>query len=91
MRLGSRRKPEDKNEADRQKVIAFKQFFGTDQGRVVMLDIMNRYFILNPVPIAINQFQQGVYEGQRQVVLHLLGLANTDLAQFEKILKGDFT
>lgn len=91
MRLGSRRKPEDKNEADRQKVIAFKRFFGTDEGRVVMLDLMNRYFILNPIPVATNDFQQGVYEGQRQVVLHLLGLAHTDMAQFEKILKGDFS
>jgi len=91
MRIGSRRKLVDKNEADRQRVIAFKQFFGTDQGRTVMLELMNKYFILNPMPVAPNDFQQGVYEGQRQVVLHLLGLANTDLAQLEKIIKGDFT
>ena len=90
MYLG-RKKPEDKSEADRQKVIAFKKFFGTDEGRAVMIDLMNRYYILNPMPKLDSEYERGRCEGQRDAVLHMLGLANTDLALFEKILKGDFT
>lgn len=87
----NRKKPADKNEADKQKIIAFKKFFAENEGREIFIDLMNRFHVLNPTPKADCDFDRGVAEGQRRVVLHIMNLFYTDLAQFEKILKGDFT
>jgi hypothetical protein len=87
----NRKKSDDKDEAARQKVISFKRFFGPEYARDVMLDLINRYYVLNPIPKCENEFERGRCEGQRDAVLYMLGMAHTDLGQLEKILKGDFT
>lgn len=87
----NRKKPADKDEAYRQKVIAFKRFFGSEHGREVMLDLMNKYYMLNPIPKLDSEFERGRCEGGRDAVLYILSLAQTDLAHLEKIIKGDFT
>jgi hypothetical protein len=71
----------------RQKVIAYKNFFDTDSGKVVLSDLMNRFHMLNPLP------DTNVYraEGSREVVLYILKQTNTDVKRLDKILKGDFT
>ena len=78
------------NEATRQKVIAFKNFFGSDFGKAVMLDLMNKFYILTPLPTEGTEFEKGRAEGKRDAVLYLLGQAHMDMARFDKVLKGDF-
>lgn len=82
---------EAKDAAQRQKIISFKQFFGTPQGQEVMLDLMNKFYILTPLPDAVLEFDRGVAEGKRQAVLYLLSQAHMDMAAFDKVLKGDFS
>jgi hypothetical protein len=76
-------------EEQRQKVINFKKFFGTDEGREVMLDLMNRFHLLTPLPDG-DAITLARCEGKREVVLYLLGRANTSIEQLDKILKGEF-
>jgi hypothetical protein len=77
-------------EDQRQKAICFKQFFGTEQGREVMTDLMNKYYILNPLPETEDALALARAEGKRDVVLYLLGRARVDLADLDRILKGEF-
>lgn len=83
MLLRRSKTPEEKISADRQKIISYKKFFGTDEGREVLFDLMNRYHILNGHGGDMHK------EGQRSVVLEIMRLANIDLAQFDKLLKGE--
>jgi len=90
----NRKRPEDKSEADRQKIIAFKQTFGTDLGREVLFDLLNKYHVLNPVRTRdltghLSQFELGIQEGQRTVVLDILSKCQIDMAQFDRLLKGE--
>lgn len=81
--LGGRRRPEEKSEADRQKMIAYKQTFGSAQGREVLIDLMNRYYVLT------SHNGKKREEGQRSVVLDIMTRANVDMVQFDKLLKGE--
>lgn len=92
--LGKKRAERDQakiSEDQRQKVISYKKFFGSPEGQEVMLDLMNRFYILTPLPQAGAEFERGIAEGKRQAVLHLLGQAHMDMAQFDRVLKGDFS
>ena len=71
----------------RQKVIAYKRFFESDEGKVVLLDLMNKFHVLNPLPDT-NLYRA---EGQREVALYILKQLNTDIKRLDKILKGEFT
>ena len=82
---------EERNNVLRQKIISFKKFFGTDEGREVMLDLMNKFYILNPLPVEMSEFERGRAEGKRDTVLYMLSLSNTDMARLDKIMRGDFT
>jgi hypothetical protein len=74
----------------RQKAISYKKFFGEDHHKAVMLDLMNRYFVLTPLPRLASGEVDPVAEGQRSVVLDLLSRANVSMEQLDKILKGEF-
>ena len=50
---------EERNNVLRQKIISFKKFFGTDEGREVMLDLINKFYILNPLPVEMSEFERG--------------------------------
>lgn len=89
MRL-NRKTLEDKSEDDRQKVLAYKKCFSSEEGKHVLFDLMNRYHILNPTPVGQNNFQQGKFEGQRTVVLDILSRCNVNMAEFDKIIRGEF-
>lgn len=77
-------------EEQRQKIINYKKFFGEDHGRAVMLDLMNKFYVLTPLPETTDVLAFARAEGQRDVVLDLLRRANVSLEQLDKILKGDF-
>jgi hypothetical protein len=89
--------PEDQKKADaqnlaeqRQRIINYKKFFGDEHGRHVMLDLMNKYYILSPLPQTSDALEMARAEGKREVVLDLLSRANVSMDQLDKILKGEF-
>ncbi len=84
MWANKRKKEEDRSEAYRQKVIAYKKVFSTPEGREVLFDLMDRYYLLNTTG------GDPAKEGQRQVILDILTRTNTDLTQLDKILKGEY-
>ena len=75
-------------EAQRQKFILYKQVFGTPQGKEVIIDLMDKFFILNPLPSG-TEWERGVAEGKRQCALFVVSQVNMDLAALDKIIKGD--
>lgn len=74
----------------REKAIAYKKFFGDEHHRKVMLDLMNRYHVLSPLPDTSDPLALARAEGKREVVLDLLGRANVSIEQLDKMLKGEF-
>ena len=71
MFLGKKRDGDDEKkrlEDQRQKAISFKRFFGTEEGREVMFDLMNKFYLINPLPdtndpmdLALVQFHNPCY------------------------------
>ena len=82
MALFKRSRLEDKAENDRQLVIAFKKtFLGTDEGKLVLTHLLEKYKILGDC-------ESDIAEGQRRVLCYILKQAHIDLAQFQKLLEG---
>lgn len=67
----------------RERILAYKAAFSTDQGRAVLYDLMNRYHILN----AHNG--DAFKEGQREVVLYIMSQANLNLRAFDELMKDE--
>lgn len=67
----------------REKIIQYKQVFGTPQGQEVLFDLMNRFHILR------NHGGDALKEGERSVVLYILERSHINLAEFDKLLKGN--
>ena len=78
-----RKRLADKGEDDRQRILAYKKTFGTPEGKEVLFDLLNRYHILN------SHGGDPLKEGQRTVALHILSQCHVDLAQFDKLLRGE--
>ncbi|MBK8455661.1 MAG: hypothetical protein IPL34_20485 [Thiofilum sp.] len=70
-------------ETYRDLVVAYKRFFGTEEGKQVLYDLMSRYHIL--------QTHKGdaFAEGQRSVVVEILHKVNLTVEQFDQLLKGE--
>ena len=66
----------------RQLVIVYKQAFVTSQGKEVLLDLMNRFHMLN------SHKGEAFAEGQRSVVLHIIREMNIDMDALDKLMKG---
>ncbi len=93
MFIGKRRADSDQKknlEDQRQRVIAFKKFFGTEHGQSVMTDLMNKYHVLNDMPVLDSEYERGRAEGKRDVVLYLLKQARTTIEDLDRLLKGEF-
>lgn len=72
-------------------VLAFKATFNSEQGKIVFSDLLNRYLWTksNPPPGA-NLGEAALFEkGQRSVVEDILSRVFTDMAEFEKRLRGE--
>jgi hypothetical protein len=80
-----RKRPEDKAAADRQLMVFYKKIFGGEEGQSVLIDLMNRYWVLN------SHGGDAGKEGERRVVLDIMARANIDLAKFDKLLKGEIS
>lgn len=69
--------------SQRDLVISYKRVFGTPEGKEVLFDLMNRHHILNPHDGSPKA------EGQRSVVLGIMKKCNINLADFDRLLKGE--
>lgn len=78
MKAGNKKSP-----AVREKVISYKNFFGDDHGKAVLFDLMNKFHVLN------THSGDAFKEGQRSVVLWIMQQTHCDLAQLDKILRGE--
>lgn len=67
----------------RERLINYKKFFGEAHGRQVMLDLMNKYLLSPGNPAC-------PHCAQKEMVVGLLGRANVNVEQLDKILKGEF-
>ena len=72
-----------KQVAQRDLIIQYKRTFGTQEGKAVLLDLMNRNFIL--------QAHDGnqISEGQRKATLAVIRMCNIDINEFDKMMKGN--
>lgn len=75
----------------RERILNYKKFFGEAHGKEVMIDLMNKFYILSPLPESSDPLALARAEGKREVVLYLLSRANMDMNQLDKILKGEFS
>lgn len=64
-------------------IIAYKQVFGSEFGKRILMDLMNKFHILN------SHKGEPYQEGQRSVVLEVMRLSNINLEHLDKMLKGD--
>ncbi len=64
-------------------VIAYKQTFGTPNGKLVLFDLMNRNFILNGHSGDVHK------EGQRAAVLDIMKKCNISIEKLDELLKGE--
>jgi hypothetical protein len=74
---------EKKEKSQRARIISFKRTFGSQEGKEVLYELMNRYHILN------DHGGDAFKEGQRSVVLHILTKCRINMAQFDEMMKGE--
>lgn len=67
----------------RDRIISYKRVFGTPEGKVVLFDILNRFHVLD------SHGGDAYKEGQRSVALRIMQNCAIDIAEFDKLLKGD--
>ena len=80
-----RKRPEDKADADRQLMIAYKRTFESEHGRVVLLDMINRHYFLQSHGDGNAEREKG----KRIVVEDVMGRVFTKVEDFERLLKGE--
>lgn len=90
----NRKKEEDKEVADRQKILAYKRTFGTLEGDLVYKDLLNKFFWLKPANYSyggsMTASEAALYEkGQRSVMEDILSRVNQDMVEFDRMLKGE--
>lgn len=69
----------------RQKIIDYKTAFGTEFGKRVFMDILNRNFVLN------THKGDAFSEGRRAAALDIMQMCQINLAEFDRLTKeGDF-
>lgn len=70
-------------EAQRQRFIKYRRVFGSPEGQEVLSDILNSCFVLETRKL--DDFEQG----KRSVALKILTDIHMNLADFERLLKGE--
>lgn len=72
-----------KAQEQRERIISYKRVFGTPEGKAVLLDLMDRNYVLD------EHGADPIKEGRRAVVLEIIADCRINLAEFDKLLKGD--
>lgn len=90
MRLGRKNYVDEQAriEGHRQKLIRYKKFFHSDEGREVLVDLMDRFSLVFSAKVK-DGFTSDRVLGQNDVVAYILGNAEYPMEQFDKIVKGD--
>lgn len=74
----------NKNKKDqRDMFIAYKQTFGSEQGKKVLFDLMDKNFILNPTKGDPSK------EGRREAILDILYSCNISIEKLDSLMKGE--
>jgi hypothetical protein len=79
---------QEKIDNDRQTLIAYKKFFGSSEGKLVLMDLANHCGLLED-GITTDARVDAFKLGQVSVVKRILKYNNTDLGLFEKLLRGE--
>ncbi len=83
MRFGKKNADAKIEQERRDRLIQYKQLFGSPQGKVVLFDIIDRCHILDERELT--PFEQG----KRSVATRLLTDLNINLSEFDRMMKGD--
>lgn len=68
----------------RERLIAYQRVFGTADGKTVLHDLMNRFYVLN------SHGGDAFKEGQRATVISIMNNCNISIEAFDQMLKGDY-
>ena len=71
------------NKEQRDLLIAYKKTFGTVEGKAVLHDLMNQFYVLH------GHGGDPISEGKREAVLHIMRKCKIKIEQFDKMLEGD--
>lgn len=66
------------------KLTAYKRVFSTQDGKVVLLDMMRSHFVLSSTFSGENTHESASKDGERMVVLRILKILNMDLSSLQK-------
>lgn len=67
----------------RERILQYRRVFGSEEGQMILRDLMNNFHILN------SHKGDMFKEGQRSVVLHILNQNNVDINEYDKLIKGE--
>lgn len=74
--------------AQRQKIITYKQFFASENGRTVLVDLMDRFSLAFSLKPDASLSADRVL-GRNDVIAYILNQTEMPMEQFDKIVKGD--
>jgi hypothetical protein len=77
----------EKVEAQRQKLIAYKKFFHSDEGREVLTDLMNRFSLVFDYTVKEVGAERTL--GRNDVIGYILSQTEYPMEQFDKIVRGE--
>jgi hypothetical protein len=83
VKAGKRKEVRAPDQEQRDMIILYKRVFGSEDGKAVLCDLMNRNFILD------SHGGDALKEGRRQAILEVMTKANMNIEQFDKLLKGE--
>lgn len=72
----------------RDKVLCYQQFFDTEEGKVVLYDLMDHTnFLSNLKKKGCDDTDIFINEGMREVMVYILAQLNTDIELLDKLIK----
>lgn len=74
---------EANDQSFRQKILLYKRVFGSRDGREVLLDLMNKNYVLNETGGDV------LKEGKRACVLEIMHLSKLNLREFDKLMSDE--
>lgn len=70
-------------------VVDYQRVFGSEQGKRVLADLMDKHFVMTPTaPSKIDPYEMSFNEGQRMVVLRILATLQIDPIQMKEKMEA---
>lgn len=73
-------------EKQREKILLFKEVFGSEKGEAVLHELMKSSFLLSPMA-TFNPTEMAYNEGRRSIVLQILQIIETDPERIMQLRK----